>query len=431
MARLGLASAAAVADARRVPPNLGVRDRGADLDAPFFLDAVRRRLEAALGRERLLTGGLEIHTTLRPMAQRSAQQAVAAVTDPDAEAALVMLAPGSREVLALVGGRDFARSQFNRALQARRQAGSTFKPVVYGAGIEAGLLTAQTRYPNKRVAYRGAHGAWRPANHDGRHDGALTAVADALARSLNVVAVQALADVGVARATDFARRLGIRSPIAADLTLALGSVGVTPLELANAYATLASGGLRGEPVFVRRVEGPDGRVLYAERADPGAGGRRRADRHAPAGRPRGDRAPRGHRRPRRRGQDRHDQWLRGRVVRRLHPRGGGRRLGWARRRPAAAARLGRVDRRAAVASGRRAVAAGQGAADLRGRRGGPLAAISRRLRAKRREAPADPRWRGVQAAVGVLSVRRSGRSAHAAVVLAIPKLQPKAVRNWG
>lgn len=237
----------------------------------WFVDVVRRRVEEAVGRDALMEGGLTIHTTLSPAAQRAAHAAVEAGLESRqdaAEAALVLLDPRTREVLALVGGRDGTGSVFNRAIQARRQAGSTFKPFLYGAGLAAKTLTPQTAYPNRQVSYRGARGAWRPKNADGRHDGKQTTIHDALVRSLNVVAVQALRDVGLARLTEFARRVGIRASIPANLTAALGSAEVTPLELANAYATIASGGLAGQPVFVRRVEDRAGRLLYAEQARP-------------------------------------------------------------------------------------------------------------------------------------------------------------------
>ncbi|MEC9072083.1 MAG: penicillin-binding transpeptidase domain-containing protein, partial [Myxococcota bacterium] len=158
-----------------------------------------------------------------------------------------------REVLSLVGGADFRRSQYNRAIQARRQGGSVFKPLVYGAGIEAGVMGPETTYPNKRVAYSGGKKAWRPRNADGVHDGAETTIGDALRRSLNVIAVQALQDTGIGRLTDFCRRLGVTAPIPPDLTAALGSTEVSVMEITSTYATLANGGLAGRPVLVRRV----------------------------------------------------------------------------------------------------------------------------------------------------------------------------------
>ncbi|MGM0574571.1 MAG: transglycosylase domain-containing protein [Myxococcota bacterium] len=235
--------------------------------APWFVDVVRRRLEEAVGREAVQAGGLRVYTTLDPSAQRAMDAAVRrrlGTSEASPEVAMVMMEPDTREVLALVGGTDWRRSPFNRAVQASRQPGSTFKPFVYGAGLERGVLTDETRYPNEITCYRGAHGRWCPHNAGGGHDGEEVSVAEALSRSLNVVAVRAMRDTGVAAVTDFARRVGIRSPIPADLTAALGSADVRPLELVNAYATFAAGGRAGRPVFVRRVEAPDGRVVFSE-----------------------------------------------------------------------------------------------------------------------------------------------------------------------
>ncbi len=256
-ARAALAEVPALARAR--PPPLA--------HAPWFVDVVRRRVEAGLGRKALLAGGLHIHTSLQPAAQEAVDAAVARLVQaqPDGpEVAVVVMDPHTREVLALAGGRDPARSSFNRAIQARRQAGSTFKTFIYGAGLEAGRLTPETSYDNRRISLRGRAGAWRPANYDGVYDGRPTPLGEALARSINVIAVQALRDVGVARVTDFARRLGVRATMPADLSIALGSPEVTPLELVNAYATLAASGRQGQPVFVRRVEDAEGRVLYGD-----------------------------------------------------------------------------------------------------------------------------------------------------------------------
>ncbi len=269
MGELGLAEAASVRDAVAEPIRLAPDARDPDA-APWFSDLVRRRLEGVLSGPTLRTGGFEIFTTLDPRVQRAVDAAVAraAPTLGGAQVAVVALDPRTREVRALCGGLDFAASPFNRAVQAHRQAGSTFKPFVYAAGIERGTLSAESTYPNRRVSYPGRRGRWRPANADGRHDGRQVTVREALARSLNVVAVQALEDVGVGALTDLARRVGVSSPIPADLTAALGSATVTPLELANAYATFASGGVAGTPVVVRRVEDAAGHLVHAERAEP-------------------------------------------------------------------------------------------------------------------------------------------------------------------
>jgi len=278
MARLGFVSAAAARRAEQEAPRLASPSPPIRA-APWFTDAVLRRLRGVLGREALETRGYRVWTTLRPAVQDAAQRALREHLDRAAEArgardddapegAVVVMDPTTREVWALVGGRDHARSPFHRAVQARRQVGSTFKTFVYGAGIETGVLTAQTTYRNQRRTYRGGNGAWTPRNAEGRADGRPVTVADALAHSLNVVAVAALRDVGIPAVVDFARRAGLRGRLPGDLSLALGSGEASPLDLANAYATVAAHGVAGDPVLIRRVEAPGGAVVYAEQAHP-------------------------------------------------------------------------------------------------------------------------------------------------------------------
>jgi penicillin-binding protein 1A len=253
----------------RIVP-LAQRDAFDPAPTRWFVDVVRRRLKEIVGLERLKTAGLQVFTTL----DREAQDAVNAAlvehlgtAGASPQAAVIMMSARTREVLAITGGKDFQRSSFNRAVQARRQAGSIFKPFVYGAGFAHKRFGPSTTYPNKIVSYRGASGPWRPKNSNGKHDGAQVTVSDALRRSLNVVAVQALRDVGVAKMTDFARRAGVRSAIPSNLTSALGSAEVTPFEMANAYATLADDGGYSDTVVIRRVEDSAGRVVHAERGE--------------------------------------------------------------------------------------------------------------------------------------------------------------------
>ena len=265
MARTGALPPDEARRAARAPLRLAPRELTDPNPYPWFTDLVRRRLEPIFGRERLLQGGLVIHTTLDPRLQDALDAAVAAADLPEgAEVAAALIDPSTRGLRALVGGRDFERSSFNRAVQAHRQAGSTFKPFVYAAGVECGAFGSDATWPDVRRSW----GGWRPSNADGRHSGSQVGIEDAIARSLNVIAVQALADVGVARVTDFARRAGLHATIPPDLTAALGSAEVTPLDLANAYASFAARGVAADVVVVRRVEDSSGRLLWAEDAAP-------------------------------------------------------------------------------------------------------------------------------------------------------------------
>lgn len=181
--------------------------------------------------------------------------------EPEVEGALFALDVDGREVIALVGGYDFARSEFDRAVQARRQPGSAFKPFIYAAAIQHGYTAVSTVYDTQVVYTDPTSGeVWKPANYDHRFRGPLP-MREALARSLNNAAVRILLDVGIPPVIDIVRRCGIRSPIAPYPSLALGTSPVTLLELTSAYAVFASGGQRIEPVFIRRVLDRDGQLL--------------------------------------------------------------------------------------------------------------------------------------------------------------------------
>lgn len=180
--------------------------------------------------------------------------------EPKAQAAVVALDPRTGAVKAMIGGYDFRRSQFNRAVQAKRNPGSAFKPIIYAAALDKGL-TAATTFDDSPVEYEsGGEKAWKPKNYDNVYRGMVT-MREALTNSINVVSVRILEQIGVGAAIDYAKKLGITSPLAANLTLALGSSSVTPLELTAAYGVFASGGYRTTPYVITKVEDADGRVL--------------------------------------------------------------------------------------------------------------------------------------------------------------------------
>lgn len=180
---------------------------------------------------------------------------------PEVEGALLALDVDREEILALVGGYDYARSQFDRAVQARRQPGSAFKPFIYAAAIQRGYTAVTTVYDSQVVYTDPTTGeVWKPANYDHKFRGPLP-MREALARSLNNAAVRILLDVGIRPVIDIVRRCGIRSPIAPYPSLALGTSPVTLLELTSAYAVFAAGGEKIEPIFIRRVLDRDGQVV--------------------------------------------------------------------------------------------------------------------------------------------------------------------------
>ena len=226
--------------------------------APHFSAWLRADLAEELGEDALLSYGIEVHSTLDPHLQRVARRAVARGLErleeqhPELrgeegplEAALLALDTHG-DVLALVGGRDFGRSQFNRATQSRRQPGSVFKPIVALAALsrkDDGTvpMTLAAWVDDEPLAVDTPEGLWSPANFDGEFRGRVT-LRDAIERSLNVPMARVGLDVGPERIVETARRLGIRSYLAPVPSLALGSFELSLLEITRAYAVFASGG---------------------------------------------------------------------------------------------------------------------------------------------------------------------------------------------
>jgi len=195
--------------------------------------------------------------------------ALALEQDPQAEGALLALDPHSGLIKAMVGGYNFRRSQFNRVLQARRQPGSAMKPLIYAAALDKGFTPA-TVVLDAPLIFRfrqpdGTLKEWAPQNYSREFSGPTT-VRQALAKSNNIVTIRILQEIGVRYAADYARQLGISSPLQEDLTLALGSSALTPLELATAYAVLVNGGIRITPTYITKVRDRDGKIL--ESIDP-------------------------------------------------------------------------------------------------------------------------------------------------------------------
>jgi penicillin-binding protein 1A len=181
---------------------------------------------------------------------------------PEAQGAVVALDPHDGAVVALSGGLDFELSKFNRATQARRQPGSAFKPFIYSAGLERGL-SAATIILDAPVVYDdpGLEDTWRPQNYTGRFYGPMR-LREALVQSRNLVSIRLLEQVGINFTADHAARFGFPpESMPRNLTLALGSGAVTPLQLASGYAAFANGGFRVEPYFIDRIYGPDQELL--------------------------------------------------------------------------------------------------------------------------------------------------------------------------
>ncbi|GAB4257323.1 MAG: PBP1A family penicillin-binding protein [Deferrisomatales bacterium] len=277
LAALGWAPAEEVDSARAEPLPSGPPPK-LEIRAPYFVEAVRRRLLEKLDLDLVYQGGLRVYTTLDPRLQAAAEKALARALEavdrrhpkasPPAQGAALALDPATGAVRALVGGRDWSASSFDRALQARRQPGSAYKPFVYLAALEAGYTQGSTLV-DRPASFPGAspHRPWRPRNYDRRFVGERT-LRDHLAHSRNVPTVRLMEAVGKAAVDRTARRLGLQGPLGEGLASALGVGGATLIELVRAYASLPAGGLVPEVHLVRAVYGPDGRNLWHRPASP-------------------------------------------------------------------------------------------------------------------------------------------------------------------
>ena len=226
--------------------------------ARYFADWIMAQVNDFVGR---VDADLTVVTTLDSRIQTVAEQEVAALLDGEGakrgahQAAFLALSPDGA-VRAMVGGRDYAQSQFNRAVQARRQPGSAFKPFVYLAALENG------RRPDHRMVDRPVEvDGWRPRNYAGRYYGEVT-LREAFARSLNSVAVRLSEEAGRQRVAEVARRLGISSELEVSPSIALGTSEVSLLELTGSYATFANRGRGVWPYGITEIRDASGRVLY-------------------------------------------------------------------------------------------------------------------------------------------------------------------------
>ncbi len=252
-------------------------------DAPYFVDYVLRQIEDTGGTG--IPEGTRIYTTLDPMAQDIAAEALQKglaklesthpflrSNDEPLQAAMVVLDPRTGHVLAMVGGRDYRTSQFNRAVQARRQPGSLFKPFVYAAALEAGreagasAFTPASLLADEPVAFVSTAGPWTPQNYDRQFRGQVT-LRTALEQSLNVPAVRVAKAIGTKPILQLIKNLGVHSPLTDDLSIALGSPAVSLLEMTVAYGGLAHQGVLVQPTAVQSLVDVNGDTLWTATPD--------------------------------------------------------------------------------------------------------------------------------------------------------------------
>jgi len=229
----------------------------------YVADKVVEDLPGLIGE---ISSDVVVHTTVDYGLQKLAEKSIRRLIDDEgrklgaSQGALVSI-DNTGAVRAMVGGYDYASSQFDRASEARRQPGSAFKPFVFMAALERGLTPATLR-SDAPVRL----GDWQPANFDGKYFGEVT-LATALAKSLNSVAVRLVDEVGPGRVVEAAYRMGIESDLKANASIALGTSEVTPLELTAAYVPFANGGFRPLVHFIDKVTTPAGKVLWERKSD--------------------------------------------------------------------------------------------------------------------------------------------------------------------
>ena len=248
---------------------------------PYYLDYVEDLLVRRFGSNLVYNGGLKVYVAMDPDLQDLAEEAITTrmayvdslVGDPAydtataeekkraLEAALVAIDTRSGAVRALAGGRDYTASEFNRAVESNRQPGSGFKPVVYLAALDRLGYSANTVVVDEPVAYTTELGdLWEPQNFTREHEGPVI-LKRAFMRSINVVSARLVSEVGPSTVIEYARRLGITSPLEPILSLGLGTNGVSPLEMAAAYSVFATGGIYRKPHVITRVEDSEGRLI--------------------------------------------------------------------------------------------------------------------------------------------------------------------------
>lgn len=245
---------------------------------PYVTQAVVQELTRRFGRDAVVKGGMRVQTTIDLKMQRIAEETVKAWHNrlyyqglfydrEEGQIALAAVDPRTHFVKAMVGGVDYEKSQFNRAIQARRQPGSSFKPFIYYAAFASGKYGPDSVVYDSPVGYRDGDGYYYPQNYGGGFSGAVS-IRRALEVSLNIPAVKLGQEVGLNKVIEICRVLGIRSPMEPVVSLPLGAVDLTPLEMAGAFATFANNGWHSDTTFIVQVTDSSGNVLLDNTPKP-------------------------------------------------------------------------------------------------------------------------------------------------------------------
>jgi len=257
----------------KIVANREKRSAGNIYWAPYFVEWIRQKVEGKYGYEKFWRGGLKIYTTLDLNLQKIAEDTlVSYLKKNDYQGALVAMNPHTGFIEALVGGRDFWESQYNRATQAHRQTGSAFKLFTYTAAIDTKKFNSVTPFFDAPIAFKRNKKVgksaeikeegefWSPQNYEKYFWGRVY-LWQMFAHSINVSSVKLLEEVGIGKVIRYARKLGIDSPLNHDLTLTLGTSGITLLEMVRSYATIANYGIKVKPMFIQKIEDGEGRIL--------------------------------------------------------------------------------------------------------------------------------------------------------------------------
>jgi len=274
MEELGWITAQEAEEAKKAPLLVGKPTAWKTSDLPYITEVAIAELTERFGRDALLKGGMRVQTTVDYYYQRRAEDNVARAhrnlrarglyAD---QVALVAVDPRTHFVKALVGGVNYKESQFNRAIQSLRQPGSSFKPFVYYTAFASGKYTPYSTVYDTPVRYRDGGGYYSPKNYGGGYSGAMS-IRTALVQSSNVPAVKLGKAVGLDKVIEICRVLGIKSPLEPVTSLPLGAIGVTPLEMAGAYATFASNGWHSDPTVIARVTDSSGNIILDNTPQP-------------------------------------------------------------------------------------------------------------------------------------------------------------------
>jgi 1A family penicillin-binding protein len=236
--------------------------------APYFRDYVKLLLVQHYGidEELINQGGLKIYTTLDLQLQQKAERIVEKhlPKDTSLQAALIAIDPTNGHIKAMIGGRDYEENQYNRTL-AKRQPGSTFKPILYMAALSNGY-TALNQFRSEPTIFQYDGGTYSPSNFGNHYAHSDIRMREAISQSDNIYAVNTIMNIGPDKVVDMARKLGIESKLSPVPSLALGTSAVSPMEMAYAYSAIANHGVRMKPLAVLKVENSVGEVLFEEKS---------------------------------------------------------------------------------------------------------------------------------------------------------------------